>query len=156
MPIDWTNPKSKISKWFTVKDALFLRKWNRLANEGDGLNDHVKTQLKRIFNELDWVRELLGKPIIVTSAYRPQKYNIAIGGAKRSAHMCIEDYAAVDWVCDINGDGKMDVMDCDNIKQFLMSYLEERKLRMEDNRGGNWVHLDLRKVPKGGKRFFKP
>lgn len=156
--IDWSNPKAKISKHFTVEEAIMLREWKRLANESDGLNDHVKAQLVRIFREvMDPIRELLGKPVFIKSAYRPQAYNVAIGGAKKSAHMCVLNYAAVDFWTDQDGDGDKDGKDCDDIKAILMPLLAKMNIRLEDNgKGARWVHVDNREVPPGGNRFFKP
>ena len=46
--IDWTKGTSKVSKYFTVYEAVTLHSWNRLANEGDGLTDDVKTQIVKL------------------------------------------------------------------------------------------------------------
>lgn len=156
--IDWSNPKSKLSKYFSVEEAIFLREWNRLATAEDGLNDHVKEQLVRIFVEvMDPIRELVGRPIYIKSAYRPKAYNVAIGGAQFSAHMCTAEYAAVDWWTDADGDGDKDGKDCDDLKQLLMPRLESMKIRMEDNGpGARWIHVDNKPIPIGGNRFFKP
>ena len=37
--------------------------------------------------QLQRVRDLIKKPIIITSAYRTKSYNTAIGGAKASQHL---------------------------------------------------------------------
>jgi len=155
--VDWANPQSKISKYFTVNEAIQLREWKRLANESDGLDDKVKENLYSIFQKMDTIREFLGKPVYIRSAYRPGEYNVAIGGAKRSAHIADAEYAAVDFWCDMDSDGDKDGEDCDLIKVALMNKLEGWGLRMEDNgKGARWVHLDNKPVPPGGNRFFKP
>lgn len=156
--IDWNDPKYKISKYFTVGEAIYLREWKRLANEEDGLNENVKKQLVKIFKEvMDPLRELLGKPIFIKSCYRPKKYNVAIGGATESAHMAEKEYAAVDFWTDQDGDGDKDGEDCDKIKEILMPLLEKMNIRIEDNgKGARWVHVDNKPVPPGGNRFFKP
>jgi hypothetical protein len=156
--IDWSNPKSKISKYFTVEEAIYLREWKRLATASDGLNEHVKNQLVKIFTEvMDPLRELVGKPIFIKSAYRPRAYNIAIGGAEFSAHMCLKDYAAVDWWTDQDGDGDKDGADCDDLKQLIVPELTRMNIRLEDNgKGAKWIHSDNKPVPPGGNRFFKP
>lgn len=154
---NWNDPSSKISKYFTVKEAIMLREWGRLADEQDGLNDHVKAQLIGIFKIMDTIREILNRPIFIKSAYRPKKYNVAIGGATFSAHMAEKDYAAVDFWCDQDGDGDKDGKDCDDIKAILMPKLAELGIRMEDNgKGAKWVHVDNKPVATGGNRFFKP
>lgn len=155
--LDWNDPKSKISKYFTVNDAIMLRNWNRLANQDDGLNDTVKANLIEIFRKMDIVREFLGVPVYVKSAYRPSAYNVSIGGAKQSAHMAAIGYAAVDFWCDADGDGDKDGDDCDVIKAKLMPMLEQWGLRMEDNgKNARWVHIDDKALVAGGNRFFKP
>jgi len=154
--IDWKDPAAKISRFFTVREALWLTGWNRLANETDGLNETVKANLLAVFRKMDLIRELLGRPVYVKSAYRPRAYNLAIGGAAQSSHMANETSAAVDFWCDTNGDGDKDGDDCDAIKAALMPKLEMWGIRMEDNgKGARWVHVDTR-IPGPAGRFFKP
>lgn len=43
--------------------------------------------LAALWNTLNYLREKLGKPIIVNSAYRTAAVNKQVGGAKRSLHM---------------------------------------------------------------------
>lgn len=157
LAIDWSNPKSRISKYFTVEEAILLREWKRLGNESDGLNDTVKKNLIEIFKTMDLIREHLGVPVYIKSAWRPSAYNVHIGGAKQSAHMADKDYGAVDFWCDKDGDGDKDGDDCDLIKEALRPKLVEWNIRMEDNgKGARWVHVDNRPVPPGGNREFKP
>lgn len=149
---DWSNPSGKISEYFTVKDALMLREWDRLATEDDGLNEEIKSNILKTAKKLDVIRKFINKPILVKSWLRPSKYNVAIGGAPKSAHM---DGLAVDWWTDQNGDGSLNGDDCDLLKEALMPKLEEWGIRMEDNgKGARWIHIDLKPVKKA--RFFKP
>lgn len=143
--IDWTKSDSKIAKYFTVKEALFLPTYGRLANEADGLNDRVKANLVRTFAVMDKIRELFGKPIMVHVAYRPEAYNKLIGGSLKSAHIF---GLAVDF--HVVG------MSCDDVRKELLSKLDILGIRMEDMPHSNWVHIDLRQVTSGGRRFFIP
>lgn len=155
--VNWAEPKSQISKHFTVAEAIVLREWNRLANAEDGLDDTVKRNLFNVFQKMDVIREFLARPILIKSAYRPSAYNVHIGGAAQSAHMASSDYAAVDFWCDENGDGHLDGADCDLIKEALRPKLAEWGLRMEDNGvGARWVHVDTKPIPPGGHIEFKP
>lgn len=45
---------------------------------------------------LDRVREMLGAPIVITSAYRDARYNQSVGGSAQSQHM---RGRALDWKC---------------------------------------------------------
>lgn len=143
--MDWTNPKDKIAQYFTIKEALFLPTWNRMASTSDGLNDKYKSNLLKTFTIMDKIRVFLGQPIIVNVAYRPPVYNQLIGGAKKSAHMF---GLAVDF--------HVPGMSCDEVRKKLLPKLAEFRIRMEDLPGSNWVHIDARFVPPGGLRFFKP
>ncbi len=41
---------------------------------------------KKVVDKLQWVRDLVGKPLIVTSAYRTPEHNKKVGGVKNSQH----------------------------------------------------------------------
>ncbi len=111
----------------------------------DDLSDTLKSNTNDLLVKLNKFRSKYGKPMIVTSGYRPESVNSSIGGAKKSAH--IECQA-----CDFSDkDGKL--------KEFILnnaSILEECDLYMEhpDNTP-TWVHLQSRKT-KSGSRIFKP
>jgi len=83
--------------------------------------------------------------IVVTSGWRPPTVNVAIGGAKSSAHCTGE-------ACDLaDSTGKL--------KQQLVDkpeLLVKHDLYMEDpSATKNWCHLQTRPT-KSGKRIFKP
>ena len=61
----------------------------------------ITANLVELANTLERVRELLGHPIHINSAYRGPKVNAAVGGSKNSAHM--RGYAA-DFTCAGYGD----------------------------------------------------
>jgi hypothetical protein len=141
--IDWSDPRSQITENFTVREALWLPRWNRLANEDDGLIEEHKNNLIVLFNKMETVRSFLKSPILVNIAYRPQEYNKLLeGAATDSAHL----YGmAVDWY--ISG------VDCNWIRSQIVPYLDQWQLRCEDI-PVNWVHLDIR--PPIYQRYFKP
>lgn len=152
--INWTNPSTHITAHFTVKDALWLDQWGRLANEADGLTPRIKANIVKTASWMEKVRIIVGGPIYVRSWWRPPKYNVAIGGALHSEHM---QGNAVDWWADKDGDGDKDGADCDLLKADLMPFLESFNLRMENNGArARWIHLDDKALPPGGHRFFKP
>jgi hypothetical protein len=81
--------------------------------------------------------------MLVTSWWRPPKYNKLIGGADESWHM-------TGGGCDFRCPG----ITSDEIRHQLQPKLEELELRMEDLPGASWVHIDDKEP--GNKRFFKP
>lgn len=84
----------------------------------------------------------LGGPVQLSSGYRPGKYNVAAGGAAKSAHVTCE---AVD-VADANGD----------LKKWIVTnptVLEKYDMYMEDpSKTPTWVHLQTRPTTT---RIFK-
>lgn len=142
--VNWADPKSKISQFFTVAEATMLPQWKRVATEKDGLGPTQKANLEKLFKIMDKVRGLFGKPILVHVAFRPYSYNKLIGGAPRSSHV---EGMAVDF--HVSG------VTCDDARAQLVPYLEEWGLRCENLPGSNWVHLDIRPAGPAG-RFFKP
>lgn len=51
------------------------------------LTDSHLSNLATLWNTLNFIREELGKPIYINSAYRTPAVNKAVGGAKRSLHL---------------------------------------------------------------------
>lgn len=143
--MNWSDPNAKIANNFTMKEALWLPQWNRMATEKDGLGPQQKANLIAVFKVMDTIRSILNKPITVHVAYRSYSYNKLIGGAARSSHV---EGMAVDF--SVKG------MSCDAVRAILVPRLEELQIRCEDLPGSNWVHIDIRQVGVGGRRFFKP
>ncbi len=145
--MDWTDPSCLVSKYFTVKEAIWLPKWQRLASVGDGLTPEVEQTLEDFFIRfMDPVREFLGKPMRVHCCFRPEVYNREVGGAKDSAHMAKNGYAALDF-----DTGEQ----CANFtRSQLLPRLADFGLRMEDLPDSNWTHLD--NAPVKTNRYFKP
>jgi hypothetical protein len=92
---------------------------------------------------LNLFREAYGKPMRVTSGYRPGKYNTNAGGAKNSSHISCE-------ACDFaDPDGELAKFCLENI-----ALLEECKLYLESPKATRgWIHLQVRHVVN---RVFNP
>jgi zinc D-Ala-D-Ala carboxypeptidase len=140
------DPKALISDHFSYREALWLPSWNRMAAEEDGLTVEIIGNLKQLFFDMDMVRAYFGQPIIVHCAYRPVAYNMEVNGAKNSPHI-------LGMACDFH----IESIDCDQAKQRILDdrMLSTWNMRMEQGTT-NWLHLDTRLVPDGGKRYFLP
>lgn len=168
--IDWSNPKAKISKFFTVHDAVYLPSWESYHRP----SEEEKARIVFVAKKMDAIREFLNQPIAVHVWCRPAKASIP--GSKwdgrnynryvyetfvwkhlseerrqqmkepNSAHVTGE---GVDW----SVVGKRDAKSCAEIRKLLVPKLEEFGIRMEDNAGA-WIHIDVR--PVVNRRFFKP
>lgn len=151
MQIDWNDEKSPISKHFTVREALWLPTWGRLASESDGLDDRIRGEIARLANTLDLVRESMGNSVEVHCWYRPKEYNSLLNGAPHSAHMSLGPWSA----CDFHVKGHDGIDGCADMRAIIRPNLSALNLRMEDI-VGPWIHLDSRPPLEGQPRFFKP
>lgn len=107
------------------------------------LTPELETNLEKLLIALNKFRAAYGKPLRVTSGYRPGKYNVAAHGAPRSSHLTCQ-------ACDFaDADGSLDQFCLDNLQ-----LLEDCGLWLESpaNTPG-WTHLQIRPV---SVRVFKP
>jgi hypothetical protein len=101
--------------------------------------------LARLTASINYIRGVYGKPLMVSSGYRPGYYNKQAGGATNSPHITCE---AID-ILDPHGDFAAWCI----VNQHE---LEKAGLYMEDPAHTiGWVHLQIR-APKSGKRIFIP
>lgn len=150
MLIDWKDPKAEASKHFSIGELIWLPTLVRLATEEDGLDDHVKGQLLNFATLMDVVREFVGAPIVVHCWYRPPAYNALVKGARYSAHQCLGNWSA----CDFHVMGFDGIDGCTITRAKILPMLDSWGMRMENNSGGNWIHLDNKTPGAGQPRFF--
>jgi hypothetical protein len=136
--------KAPENGWFVAPHEILMGR--EVAHP---LSPNAKMNLDRLLIAVNRLRALWGKPLIVSSGYRPAAINKAAGGAKASHHL---HCAAVDFR-DPEG----------LLARWLISrldVLEACALWMEDpqytkNERGRWVHCQIY-PPKSGARIFKP
>lgn len=152
--VDWSNPESMISQHFSVHEALYLPSIARQANEADGLNDSVKSEIIRLAGLVDIVCNRLEIKAVVHCWYRPRGYNKDVGGANNSAHLSEGPWSAIDFSahvpeCESRGES------CDLLRAKILPMLDELGLRMEKNgKDAPWIHLDTK--PPIFTRYFRP
>jgi len=107
------------------------------------LTPELESNLNKLLEAVNKFRTAYGKPMIVSSGWRPGKYNKAAGGAAKSAHVTCE---AVDFA---DADGKLKAYVAKNPK-----ILEQCGLYMEDpGATKTWMHVQTRPTKN---RIFKP
>ena len=96
------------------------------------------------------VREIIGKPVIITSGFRCKELNKAIGGAITSQHTLCE---AIDIV--VKG------MRCEDVfNRIVTSDLKYNQIIIERNsKGSQWVHVSIgaykQKLQFDGKQYIR-
>jgi hypothetical protein len=129
--------------WFKWREALWLQRWGFYAIPK---NEIIIKNIESTALAMDKIRVLFGREIMITSWYRPEKYNELIGGAKKSSH--IEGLACDFLVKDHESSA---------VREILRHYLKDINIRME-KLDTIHVHIDIRcdKDMSLDARYFKP
>lgn len=75
-----------MSAHFTIAELTFSQTATRRGIDQTP-SEAVSTNLRRLMDTLEQVRALVGKPLTISSGYRSPALNMAVGGAKDSAHV---------------------------------------------------------------------
>lgn len=105
------------------------------------LSKEQEDNLIKLLSAVNKLRALYGKPMLVSSGYRPGKYNTAAGGAAKSAHLTCE---AVDFK---DADGKLKAWVTPEILKQCGLYMEDPAATP------SWIHVQIRPTKN---RIFKP
>jgi len=127
----------KLSKYFDSRELIF----SKTAEENgiDNMPDAKTLEtLKYTASQLDKVRELLGKPVNVSSGYRCLQVNRRLGSKDTSQHLKGE---AVDFKCELFGNPRA------VFEAIKKSNIQFDQLIVEFN---SWVHISF--VKDGGRR----
>jgi uncharacterized protein YcbK (DUF882 family) len=105
-----------------------------MCRDGSNVPDDLMENVKELAQNLQVLREHIGKPIKIISGYRSPEYNKKIGGAKKSQHMLAKA-----------GDLVVDGMTPDEVKAAIVKLIEEGKMK----KGGvglytHFTHYDVR------------
>ena len=136
----------KLSKNFTYEELC-----HSSVAERKGLRNRPKTKeeesvvienLKALCMEvLQPLRDYLGKPVVISSGYRSEEVNKAVGGVKRSQHLRGE-------AADIHVENTEQLI---VIMHFIMDNCDFDQLIWEKNKAGaQWAHVSYKR--EGGNR----
>lgn len=118
-----------MSEHFTIAELTFSQTATRRGIDNTP-SEQVSNNLRRLMGTLELVRALVGKPLTISSGYRSPALNIAVGGARDSAH--VKGLAA-----DINCPGMTPKALATLIRD---SGIEYDQIILEF---GRWVHIGL-------------
>ena len=122
-------------KYFTISELTYSTKARELHIDNMAFSLTVINNLTDLTeNLLDPIREAWNAPLIITSGYRSDALNKAVGGSKTSAHR----YGlAVDVV-------PKEMADFDKFVAFVKDYLKDKEydqLILEQKGGSRWLHI---------------
>lgn len=127
-----------LSKHFTL-DEMTYSEWatrHGIKNTPSGL---IVTEMRKLCEEiLEPVRELLDRPIHISSGYRNPEVNAGIGGSPTSQHMRGQ---AADFVV-------RDTLNTKVIRAILTTEIPFDQLILEFGNAG-WVHISRSDTPRG-------
>ncbi len=135
--VDWGDFDCRVTPNLTVGEIL---QWDRRRIPGPAAS--VSTRLLRTAAEFQRVREAWGRPLGVTSFYRPAHINDAVGGVPGSRHVTGEAF---------------DIYPVDRSLESFYAWIRRRWTGgLGDGRHRGFVHLDCRNgggfVPGAGVR----
>lgn len=122
-------------KYFTISELTYSTKAKELHIDNTPFSYSIIDNLTNLTNNLlDPIREAWDKPLIITSGYRSDALNKAVGGSKTSAHRF---GLAVDVV-------PKEMADFDKFAAFVKDYLKDKEydqLILEQKGGSRWLHI---------------
>lgn len=116
--------------FITVKEMLKSVTAERLKIVNEPFDDVVIDNLQHTINCLDELRQMYGKPIIITSGYRCPALNKAVGGKINSQH--VKGQAA---------DLKWD----EDLLKFIVRNYHYDQLISEESKRTKWIHISFNK-----------
>jgi len=104
------------------------------CRDGSRVPDELMDNVRELVENLQIIRDHIGKPVHVISGYRSPKYNRKIGGARKSQHMKAK-------AADIIVKG----LSANELHKIVSNLIKEGKIK----KGGlglykNFVHYDVR------------
>tara|TARA_R100000152_G_C6753637_1_gene177392 strand:- start:51 stop:458 length:408 start_codon:yes stop_codon:yes gene_type:complete len=104
------------------------------CRDGSGVPAELMDNLRELVENLQIIRDHIGKPIRVISGYRSPRYNRRIGGARKSQHMKAK-------AADLRVRG----MSPAELREVIINLIKEKKIK----KGGiglykTFVHYDTR------------
>lgn len=130
----------KLTEHFTLEELVNSPTAKRL-NIDNTPSKAITSNLMELSELLEKIRTIYGKPIIVTSGYRCEKLNKAVGGAKGSQHR-LGQAADIRSVSDSIEDNK----ELFNVIVGMILQKEIEVGQLIDEYNYNWVHVSTPKL----------
>ena len=139
----------KLSKNFTYEELVKSATASRLKIDNTPNSEQLSKLKKLAETVLQPIRDKYGKPLIVSSGFRCEKLNKAVGGAKSSQH-CKGEAADIRTVSDSIADNKV-------LFNFILEMVNKGEIKVGqliDEYGYNWIHVSLPRVGKTNNQIL--
>ena len=139
----------KFSKNFTYEELIQSATARRLKINNTPSKVQKESLRKLAETILQPIRDKYGKPLIVTSGFRCEKLNKAIGGSKTSQH-CKGEAADIRSVSDSVADNKA-------LFDLILQMINKGEIKVGqliDEYGYNWVHVSLPRQNKTNNQIL--
>lgn len=130
-------------KYFTINELTHSDTAVKLKLDNTPSKDVIYNLTKLVDTILDPLRELYGKPIRISSGYRSEKVNKAVGGSSTSQHRCLERSAAAD-ICVINKDGSVNTTETRKLYDIIVNNklpFDQIILEKGTKTNPQWIHV---------------
>ena len=118
------------TKYFKVDEFLRSETADKLGIDNTPSDETIIDNINYSLTRLNEIRESYGKPIIISSGYRCQALNEAVGGVKDSKH---QEGLAVDLKWDTQ------------LLEFITDNMQFDKLIREKSGKTRWIHIQFRR-----------
>lgn len=127
------------TQYFKSSEIIYSYKAEQLEIDNTPTDDVVIANLNYTLQRLNTIRERYGHPIIISSGYRCEELNKAVGGVKDSKH---KTGLAVDLKFD------------EELFEFLKDNCSFDKLILEQNSKTKWLHIQFRLDKSAERRLI--
>lgn len=125
----------KITKNFELAEFLKSPTAEKLKIDNTPRNEYINNIIKLVENIMQPIRDEIGQPIIITSGFRCNILNTAIGGVKTSQHLTGD-------ACDFKIKGGKKAIN--ELFDIIKKMIEEKKItvgQLINEHGGQWIHI---------------
>ena len=121
------NPKFK---YFNINEMLYSATADKCDIDNFPKDERILDNIYNVLYNLDNIREVYGKPIIITSGYRCPELNAKVGGKSNSQHLKGEA-----------ADLKFDV----DLLNYIIQFCHFDQLITEKSKNKKWIHISFKK-----------
>jgi hypothetical protein len=127
-----------------LTDNFDTSKDKKITNgvDWDDLDVAKQANAKMLAENLQVIRDFLGKPVTVTSGYRPAAKNASVGGSKTSQHLHGEAWDFV--VSELDANGLDDLFRLLHEGKIKLPHACSQVIRESNGKGAEWIHMGLK------------